>query len=483
MSEEKIGRYEVLRPLGKGAMGIVYLARDPQIERIIALKTIQFDSSGQGFDHAEAKARFLREAKISGRLQHPNIVTIYDVGEHAGNLFLAMEYVAGGSLADKLPEAGSPLDVYGRIRVVAEVADALAHAHERGVIHRDVKPANILLTESLVAKVTDFGIGKIVYGDTELTAAGQMVGSPAYMSPEQIRGEKVDARSDIFSLGVVLYQALTQKRPFPSDTLTTLVYQILNDEPQDPCKLRKDIPPEISPVLKKMLAKKRDQRYQDAALVAEDLRAAAGISQTAGTGGLNESRIRRQRMVATDGDQETIQVVFKAPSGSQPLELVQAPQPPVAVSHPKPLPPQRREPDPVAPQPPAPPPARVEPVPSAPPRRPPSQVSKSAPRPVVAPPPPEPDPEPEPEGETQKERLIRVAVLVLSFVILAAAAIFAITEMRRSAEKAIPVPTPTPVVLPTFPVAVVPTPVSLTIPTPAPVPGDSPVVPVTTPVP
>jgi len=214
-------------------MGVVYLARDPQIERTLALKTVRFDGPSQSFSISEAKARFLKEAKISGRLQHPNIVTVFDVGEDEGTLYLAMEYISGGALNQRLTD-GLEFPIPERIRILSEVADALAHAHQRGVIHRDVKPANILLTEASVAKVTDFGIGKLLTGDTDLTSTGQMVGSPAYMSPEQIRGDKLDVRSDIFSLGVVLYQTLTLKKPFPADTLTTLVYQILNNEPDDP---------------------------------------------------------------------------------------------------------------------------------------------------------------------------------------------------------------------------------------------------------
>src|SRR5512140_3471362 len=174
-------------------MGIVYLARDPQIERELALKTIRFDTAEKSVGAEESKARFLKEARIAGRLQHPHIVTVFDVGEDQGTLYLAMEYVSGGSLSQRLGK-GEPLDLEDRIRIVCEVAAALAHAHERGVIHRDIKPANILLTETLAAKVTDFGIGKLLAGDTELTSTGQMIGSPAYMSPEQIRGEKVDVR-------------------------------------------------------------------------------------------------------------------------------------------------------------------------------------------------------------------------------------------------------------------------------------------------
>ena len=300
MNPARIGRYEILRPLGKGAMGLVYLARDPQIERTLALKTVRFDGPSQSFSVAEAKARFLKEAKISGRLQHPNIVTVFDVGEDEGTLFLAMEYISGGSLAQRLSDPGS-FPVVDRIRILSEVADALAHAHQRGVIHRDVKPANILLTDTSVAKVTDFGIGKLLTGDTDLTTTGQMVGSPAYMSPEQIRGDKLDVRSDIFSLGVVLYQTLTLKKPFPADTLTTLVYQILHDEPADPLVHNDELPPEISDVVRRCLAKNREDRYGDATEIADELRALIGITPLASTSALSESKMARARAAALAG--------------------------------------------------------------------------------------------------------------------------------------------------------------------------------------
>ncbi|MEO8585462.1 MAG: protein kinase [Acidobacteriota bacterium] len=293
MSPEQIGRYVILRTLGKGAMGIVYLARDPQIERELALKTIRFDTAEKSFGAEEAKARFLKEARISGRLQHPHIVTVFDVGEDQGTLYLAMELVKGGSFSQRLSDpAGFPMR--DRIRVVAEVAEALAHAHERGVLHRDVKPANILLSPTLSAKVTDFGIGKLLTGDTELTSTGQMVGSPAYMSPEQIKGEKLDARTDIFSLGIVLYQALTLRKPFPADTLTTLVYQILHEEPPDPSLVSNDVPEGLREIIQKCLAKDRANRYADAGELADDLREVLGFSPVGSTAGLSESKVKRR---------------------------------------------------------------------------------------------------------------------------------------------------------------------------------------------
>jgi len=309
-------------------MGVVYLAQDPQIERTLALKTVRFDGPSQSFSMSEAKARFLKEAKISGRLQHPNIVTVYDVGEDEGVLYLAMEYISGGSLSQRLAEPGS-FPLVERIRVLSEVADALSHAHQRGVLHRDVKPANILLTDSSSAKVTDFGIGKLLTGDTDLTTTGQMIGSPAYMSPEQVRGDKLDVRSDIFSLGVVLYQTLTLRKPFPADTLTTLVYQILHDQPLDPLRHNDELPPEISEIAQRCLAKSREERYGDAAELADDLRALIGIAPLTSTTGLSESKVGRARAAAAAAAATPAAPPTPAPDSGPPKA---APPPPVDLS-------------------------------------------------------------------------------------------------------------------------------------------------------
>lgn len=509
MDNNKIGRYEILRELGKGAMGVVYLARDPEIERIIALKTIQFNESGGGFDPDEAKARFKREARISGKLQHPNIVTLYDVGEHEGTLFLAMEFVSGGSLADKLTGPPTAVPVVDRIRIVAEVADALGYAHERGVIHRDIKPANILLTDTLAAKVTDFGIGKIIWGDVELTSAGQMVGSPAYMSPEQIRGEKLDSRSDIFSLGIVLYQTLTFKRPFPAETLTTLVLQILNEEPDDPTTIREDIPHEVGTVLKRMLAKNRDERYADAAEVAQDLRELVNLPGV--LAGLSDSRIRRPKAtVAPPSEGPTIQIVMKMPSRHHPVAPPSPGDLPAAVetaSAPSPVappPPEGRPKEKKAPPPPEPPKRDLASPPpflskkeEANPPKPGKQKGNPPPPPLTPPAPPPaaegakpapPEPAPgtaEASEAVKKDKLWRYSLIGLSLVILLSAILFAVSEVRRQAAlKAVPTPTPVPP-LPTFPISLPPStespqaPVSVGIA----IPGTGAEAPVPTPVP
>ncbi len=259
----KLGRFQIASVLGQGAMGVVYLANDPDIERPVAIKTVRPEGAG-GESLQDLETRFLKEARLAGRLQHPNIVTVYDVGRDHGVCFIAMEYVDGQPLTRYL-SAGAELPLSARVGIIRQVAEALGHAHERGVLHRDVKPGNVLVGKDGRVKVTDFGIGKFTEASTsELTRTGHMVGSPAYMSPEQIKGEKLDGRSDLFSLGIVLYELLTGARPFPGDSITTLVYQILHTEPRDPLELRSDLPVSTREVVARLLAKAPDRRPANA---------------------------------------------------------------------------------------------------------------------------------------------------------------------------------------------------------------------------
>jgi len=259
----KLGRFQVASVLGQGAMGVVYLAHDPEIGRPVAIKTVRPEAVG-GESAQEIEARFLKEAKLAGRLQHPNIVTVYDVGRAGDTLFIAMEYVDGRPLTRYLASPDS-LPLSAKVAIVRQVAEALGHAHERGVLHRDVKPGNILVGADGRVKVTDFGIGKFTGATTsELTRTGHMVGSPAYMSPEQVRGEKLDGRSDLFSLGIVLYELLTGVRPFPGESITTLVYQILHTEPRDPLEWKSDLPIATREVIARLLAKAPAKRPADA---------------------------------------------------------------------------------------------------------------------------------------------------------------------------------------------------------------------------
>lgn len=266
------GRYQVLGELGRGAMGVVYRGWDPQLERPVAIKVINTESVGGVAE--EIVARFLREAKLAARVVHPGVVVIHDAGEQEGLLFLVMELVEGESLASRLRRGQYPT-TQEAMEWAAQVAEALGAAHQAGIVHRDVKPANVLITKDGRVKVSDFGVAKAVGEGTNLTRTGTTVGSPAYMSPEQVKGEQVDARSDLFSLGVMLYEMLLRKRPFPADTLTTLVYQILNVDPFADTQAFAGLREEVVGFLKGCLAKDPDQRIPDAATFARKVRALA----------------------------------------------------------------------------------------------------------------------------------------------------------------------------------------------------------------
>ena len=262
-----VGRYRIIDFLGSGAMGEVYLAEDPQIERKLAIKTVRLVGRPQEIE--DRKRRLLREARAVGKLLHPNVVTLFDAGEEEGMLFLAFEFVAGTDLAGRL-EKEPPLSLREVLRIIRQVADALDFAHREGIVHRDIKPSNILLDAKGRVKVADFGIAKVAGQSTELTVAGSVMGSPQYLSPEQIRGEDLDGRSDVFSLGVVLYELLSRQRPFEGDTITTLVYQILHKEPPPISELRA-VPERLENLLRRMLAKSRDDRFATAAAVAAEV--------------------------------------------------------------------------------------------------------------------------------------------------------------------------------------------------------------------
>lgn len=259
-SPRKFGRYEVARELGKGAMGIVYLGRDPVIGRMVALKTIRV-AAEDDVELREFNERFLREAQAAGILSHPNIVTVHDVGEETESKtsFIAMEYVEGKNIKQLLGEK-TPFTFPRVAEMIGQVAEALDYAHRRGIVHRDVKPANIIITPEGAVKITDFGIAKIE--KSNLTSTGQFLGTPNYMSPEQVTGEAVDGRSDLFSLGVVLYELLTRKKPFVGDNLTSISYKIVHESFTPPETYDASIPPEFGDILKRALAKDPASRFQ-----------------------------------------------------------------------------------------------------------------------------------------------------------------------------------------------------------------------------
>ena len=226
-----IGRYEITGELGFGAMGAVYQAFDPIIKRSLAIKTIRLDIPRQSPQHRAFIERFYQEARISGTLSHPNIVTLFDIGEEGGVPFLAMEYVDGQTIAEVL-EKGVKFKPEKVIALVSQIALGLDYAHSRGVVHRDIKPSNLIVQEGDKVKVTDFGIAKLV--DTEITQSGTLLGTPSYMSPEQAMGEKLDGRSDIFSLGVCAFEMLSGQQPFPGNNVTSILYKLVHVDPVGP---------------------------------------------------------------------------------------------------------------------------------------------------------------------------------------------------------------------------------------------------------
>jgi tRNA A-37 threonylcarbamoyl transferase component Bud32 len=249
-----LGRYQVEKELGKGAMGVVYLGKDPKIGRVVAIKTMALSQEFEGEELDDARERFFREAETAGRLQHQNIVTIFDAGEEHDLAYIAMEFLKGKDLAD-VTKDGHLLPIPKVLSIVARVAEALAYAHKQNVVHRDIKPANIMYEiDSDTVKVTDFGIARIT--DSSKTKTGLVLGTPSFMSPEQIAGKKVDGRSDLYSLGVMLFQMLAGVLPFRGDSMAELMYKIANEEAPDIRIIRKELSARLAEVVALSLAKK-----------------------------------------------------------------------------------------------------------------------------------------------------------------------------------------------------------------------------------
>ena len=267
-----LGRYQIEKELGKGAMGVVYLGKDPKIGRTVAIKTLALKNEFEGEELADARARFFREAETAGRLQHQNIVTIFDAGEEHDLAYIAMEFLKGKDLVDHA-KVGQLLPVGQVLSIIRRVALALDYAHHQGVVHRDIKPANIMFeAASDSVKVTDFGIARVT--DASKTKTGIVLGTPSFMSPEQIAGKPVDGRSDLYSLGVTLYQMLSGRLPFEAASLTQLMYKITNTEPADLRQYTDNLSPELERVILTCLAKKPGQRYQTGGELASALQAA-----------------------------------------------------------------------------------------------------------------------------------------------------------------------------------------------------------------
>lgn len=265
--------------LGRGAMGVVYKATDPVIGRTVAVKTIKLSEEGTGMSRPELLTRFQTEARAAGLLTHPNIVVVFDAGEEDGLYYITMELVEGKSLQHHLDDRQT-FALPRVLRIMEQACSALQFAHERNVVHRDIKPANIMLTADDTVKVTDFGTAKILqFGTMQQTA--HVMGTPSYMSPEQVKGRAVDGRSDIFSLGVMLYEMVTGEKPFPGQNITTVIYKIVNEEPTPPRQIDPSIHPGISAVVMKALAKEPEARYQSCREMLEDLRNYRSVAQGA----------------------------------------------------------------------------------------------------------------------------------------------------------------------------------------------------------
>lgn len=267
-----VGRYEILDDLGRGAMGVVYKAYDPAVGRIVALKTVRLTATGE--EREELVHRLRQEALAAGRLEHPNIVTIYDAGKAEGLFYLTMQLVKGRTLAELMGERVL-LPVKQILLVLDQVSEGLHYAHERGIVHRDLKPSNIIVTRESLVKILDFGIAKIAEGGT--TTAGTILGTPSYMSPEQAQGGRVDRRSDIFSLGAILYELLTGEKAFPGNTPTAILYKILHEEPIPPRVIEPGVEPALEKIVRKALAKDPLARYQSCRELQADLKAVTKV--------------------------------------------------------------------------------------------------------------------------------------------------------------------------------------------------------------
>ncbi len=266
---KSFGRYQVLGVLGRGSMGVVYKTKDPVIGRLVAIKAIPETLGLETGKKQEYIRRLLQEAKAAGSLQHPNIVTIFDAGEGELGPFIAMEYLDGVTLKEVL-SSGKKLNLAQLTEIARQVGDGLDYAFQRGIVHRDIKPANLMIVENNMVKIMDLGIARLPFSD--LTREGRLVGSPSYMSPEQLRGEKLDGKSDLFSLAVVIYQAATGKKPFPGQNIQEICYRIINSEFVPASRLEPSLPAEFDQFMLKALAKSADKRFATGKELFDNLR-------------------------------------------------------------------------------------------------------------------------------------------------------------------------------------------------------------------
>jgi tRNA A-37 threonylcarbamoyl transferase component Bud32 len=272
--KKSLGRYKIIKEIGRGAMGIVYQGYDPKIDRVVALKTIRKDRLAESRDVEDLVMRFQKEVQATGKLVHPNIIVIYDTGEDKERAYIAMEYVEGDTLENVI-QKGIRFPMEKIIDMIEQICDGLEYTHGQGIVHRDLKPSNIMLVQGKKVKIADFGISKAVgAASSPLTQAGILLGTPSYMSPEQIAGTEINGRSDLFSLGIILYQLLTGEKPFVGDNIPTLLYNIVNKDPVSPSQVDSSIPSVFDDVITKALAKDPDKRYRRARDFVEDLKRA-----------------------------------------------------------------------------------------------------------------------------------------------------------------------------------------------------------------
>jgi serine/threonine protein kinase len=282
---EKIGKYEIAEKIGVGGFGTVYRGRDPFIKRTVAIKTCQSDDE-------EIKKRFFREAEFSGNLHHRNITTIYDFGVDEGIPFIVQEYLTGEDL-DKAIKRGESLSLERKLQILIDVADGLSYAHNAGIVHRDIKPSNIRLLEDGTVKIMDFGIAKSFHADSALTQTGITLGTAAYLAPEQIRGEPIDPRTDVFSLGILGYELLTRQKPFRGEHISTVLFKILNEKPEPITRPGVEVPAKVEEAIERAIEKDPARRYPTASAFRHDLASALRDLR----GGIDTTGVTRQRVV------------------------------------------------------------------------------------------------------------------------------------------------------------------------------------------
>ena len=306
---EKIGKYEITGKIGAGGFGAVYRGRDPYIKRTVAVKTCQLNDE-------EIKSRFFREAELAGNLHHRHITTIYDFGVENGIPYIVQEFLSGEDL-DKKVKRAEPLPIARKVEILVAIADGLAYAHAAGIIHRDIKPANVRILEDGSVKIMDFGIAKSLQTESNLTQTGITLGTSAYLAPEQIRGEPVDRRTDIFSLGILAYELLTYRKPFRGEHLSTVLYKILNETPEKVEDLSPDAPPSLVAAVNKAMEKQRENRYESMEALKQDLlniqREMSGSSGQYPTAALPADEMDATMMTPTGG---IVPSSITPPSGS-----------------------------------------------------------------------------------------------------------------------------------------------------------------------